>query len=267
MPTLNELQRAFGASLRFGEDGAIAEAIIGGGIAPEERLRIYRNTAQSVLADALRLAYRAVERLVGRDFFDMAAAWFMRECPPRTGYLNDYGGAFADFLAALPSAAELVYLPDVARFEWVLSIAANAPDAPVLDIAMLADVEKEQHEALCFMPHPSLRLLRLDYPADEIAGAVLSGSERAMAAIDLSSGPAWLVVHRGPDGVEARRLDPQAWRFAERLHAGETLGSLIDSFPDLDIARALAEQVGRGCLSGFWLGSTSESLRCSGGAA
>src|SRR6266852_4320296 len=135
MPALGEIQRAFGASLLFGDDSQLAVHVVEDGFTAAERLRIYRNSSRTVITEALRLTYPAVDRLVGRDFFDTAAEQFIVEYPPSSGYLNEYGREFADFLAALPSASPLRYLPDVARFEWALSGAANADDAPILDLA------------------------------------------------------------------------------------------------------------------------------------
>src|SRR5260370_23126738 len=113
------------------------------------------------------MTYPAVDRVVGRDFFELAAERFCAAHAPGSGYLNEYGGEFADFLAGLPeAAAALRYLPDVARFEWALSCAANADDAPALDLASLTAIGSEQHDQLRFEPHPSVRLLELVDPAD-----------------------------------------------------------------------------------------------------
>src|SRR5438309_1374170 len=80
MPALLELQRAFAASMLHEEDDAVCGAVVDDGFAAAERLRIYRNTCRSTLIEALRMTYPAVERLVGRDFFDMAAARCASSC-------------------------------------------------------------------------------------------------------------------------------------------------------------------------------------------
>lgn len=263
MPALHELQQAFAANLLTGTEGPLADFIVGDGIAAADRLRIYRNTNRSVLTEALRLAYPAVDRLVGREFFDMAAARFIPEHPPRSGYLDAYGAAFPEFLAALPSAAGLAYLPDVARFEWALNEAANASDEAPLDILALAAVEQERHPSIRFEAHPSVRLLLLRHPADEIADAVLSGDERAMAAIDLAAGPIRVVVHRGPNGVEAERIDEEMSRFLGRLFAGEPLGMVLDG-TELDAAALLAEQFAKGRIIGFQTEARRLALRRQG---
>jgi hypothetical protein len=258
MRALHEFQQAFGRSVLSGGQDNLADLFVDDGVPAADRLRIYRNTARSVLTEALRLTYPAIDRLVGRDFFDMAAARFNTDQPPRSGYLNDYGATFPNFLAALPSAAALVYLPDVARFEWALSNAANAPDEPALDIMELAEVEPERHSSVGFEAHPSVHLLQLQFPADEIADAVISGDDRAMAAIDLSAGPIRVVVHRGPNGVEAERIDEATCRFLEKLFAGEPLGAVLDG-AEVDAATLLAHQFAKGRLAGFRLAPSALS--------
>jgi len=227
MPTLHDIQRGFTASLLGGGDGAIEDWIVGEEFTAAERLRVYRNSSRSVATDVLRMTYPAVDRLVGREFFDMAAERFYVKYPPGSGYLNEYGCAFADFLSALPEAAAFCYLPDAARFEWALNWAANANDAPVLDLASLAAVSPEQHANLRFVPHPSVQLLELEYPADVIADAVIADDENALTAIDLASGPVLLIVNRGPNGVDAQRLPPGGYEFACPLFAGGRLGEAL----------------------------------------
>src|SRR2546422_5646099 len=112
------------------EDAAFGGPVVDDGFAAAERLRIYRNPCRSPLIEALRMTYPAVERLVGRDFLDMAAARYAGAHPPQSGYLNEDGGEFPEVLAAVGPASEPTYLADVARFELALGVAANAADTP-----------------------------------------------------------------------------------------------------------------------------------------
>jgi hypothetical protein len=252
MPALLELQHAFASAMLAEDNAAVRRHIAEEGFSAAERLSIYRNTCRSVLIETLRMTYPAVDRLVGGEFFDMAAARFIRAHPCRSAYLNEYGAELADFLAGLESASGLPYLADVARFEWALGVAANAPDTPMLDAGALAEVSVDRQASLRFAPHPSLSFLALAYPADQIADAVLSGDDAAMAEVKLSSGALRLVVHRGPDGVEAQRLEPEAYEFLSRLCAGEALGHAVDSAPG-EAPAVLAEALAKGRLTAFHL--------------
>ena len=259
MPSLHELQRAFARAMVSEHDAAAYGAIDGDGVAPAERLRIYRNTFRSTLTRTLRMVYPAVDRLVGTDFFDRAAEAFVAAHPPESGDLNEYGEGFADFLAGLPPAVSVPYLADVARFEWALNVAANVADAPVLDANELASLDSEQHASLRFAPHPSVSLLALAYPADHIADAVLSADDEAMAQVDLSSGPVLLVIHRGAQGVEAQRLAPDAHRFLSVLYAGEVLGALLDTAA-ANAPMLLAEELVKGRLTAFERSGRSDTM-------
>ena len=250
MLALHDLQRSFRASMLSGDDEAIGRHILDAGFSAAERLRIYRNTCHSTLVETLRMTYPALDRLVGADFFAMAADRFVQGHPARSAYLNEYGGGFADVLAQLDELVALPYLPDVARFEWALSVAANAEDAQVLDPGALAAVSPEHHAALRFERHPSVSFLELAYPADQIADAVLSGDAAAMAEVDLSSGPVRLLVHRGSAGLETQRFEPRTYEFVSRLCAGEALGTLIETAP-VEAPALLAEQLAKGRLSAF----------------
>jgi hypothetical protein len=250
MPTLHEIQQAFGAAM-LGNDMSIAGHVIDDGIPADARLRIYRNTSTSVHCEALRLTYPAVDRLVGHEFFDAAAAAFIRCEPPRNAYLTGYGAGFADFLASFEPAQALTYLPDVARFEWALNVAANAADMPALDPARLTAIDPDAHGSVRFAPHPSLSLFRLDHPADVIADAVIARDEAALAAIDVSAGPVWLVIHRGPDGVEAHRLIESEWRLTQSLCAGAPLREALETAHVADATAVLADHLTNGRFADF----------------
>lgn len=196
------------------------------------RLAVYRDTARSALGNALALSYPAVRRLVGADFFDGAAQEFIGAQLPESGCLNDYGAEFAGFLGTFVDrfapSAPLRYLADVARLEWAVNQALHAPDLPGLDLSRLGALDAAAMAALRLIPHPSISLLALDFPADLIWRAVLDHDDAAMSAIDLRRGPVWLLVERTSQSVRVQRLEESAARFTQRLFAGEPLQAALE---------------------------------------
>ncbi|MBB4517498.1 hypothetical protein GGD68_006301 [Paraburkholderia fungorum] len=259
MPSLCELQDAMRRGIvDHDEAGAIAHIVAAGGVAPQDRLAVYRNTFAQTLIRALRLSYPAVDRLVGAEFFDAAAHEFVLRHPPRSSYLDEYGGEFADFLGQFAPAASVPYLPDVARLEWAVSCAIHAPDAAPLTIASLHSVEAAEYARICFVPHPSVSLVRTGYPADAIWRAVLDDDAVALPAIDLSSGPACLVIQRRTSGVVVERADETVWRFARALCARCPLGAALDECPDIDATAVLANLLAHGYFAGFSVASPTD---------
>ena len=253
MPTLIETQRAVYRSLVEHEDGAAIEHIVAGGLAPEARLNVYRNTIVGTLTAALRLSYPAVHRLVGAEFFESAVRIFIEGQPPRSAHLDEYGAQLPEFLANFPPAASLVYLPGVARLEWAVSRALHAPDVDSLDVGRLAAIEPADRPHICFAPHPSISLVQSDYPVDAIWRAVLAQDDAAMAAIDLDASPVWLLIQRLETGVDVRRIAESAWQFLASLCAGRPLQDAVHAAPDVDVAILLAEHLAAGSFVGFQL--------------
>jgi hypothetical protein len=248
-PALLEVQRALRASLVAGDD-ARADAHV----FPAGRLEVYRNTFVSVLVNALRLSYPAVQKLVGEEFFEGAARLFIAAHPPASACLDDYGDAFPDFLAAFEAASSLPYLPEVAALEWQVCRALHARDAETLDPRCLMRLNEDDRGRLRFVPHPSVALLETRYPADLIWRSVLAGDDAAMSRIDLASGPVKLLVDRRESGVEVSRLSEPEWRFASALFAQRPLHAAIADAGDFGSAQSLAAHLAAGRFVAYLLG-------------
>ena len=257
-PSLHEIQLAMRRSLLDEADDAALGYIVAAGLAPGQRLSVYRNTVWGALANALRLSYPAVQRLVGAEFFDGAARIFARGHPPQCADLNAYGAEFADFLQRFEPAASLAYLPDVARLEWAVNRALHAPDVPALDLAQLAALAPADHDRVSFTPHPSITLLRSDYPIDAIWRGVLQQDDAVLAAIDPAAGAVHLLVQRSADEANVLRLEPDAWRFANALFAGQALGDALAA-PGAPAAEWLAQHFAEGRCIAFHLHGESET--------
>ena len=116
MPNLLELQLQLRRVVLGGDTTELVGAIRGDGLNPAARLRIYRNHALTTLGAVLEGTFPVVCRLVDKRFFAYAAHEYLREHPPHSRCLIDYGADFADFLAAFEPCRDLPYLADVARF-------------------------------------------------------------------------------------------------------------------------------------------------------
>ena len=246
MPTLIELQRSIFTAVLSQKSAEAAHFIVGDGIAPGERLNIYRNTFLSSLTSALRISFPAVHRLVGTEFFDGAAQCFIEAEPPRSADLYLYGAGFADFLTRFPPVASLAYLADVARLEWAVNCALHAADVPPLAPECFAAVAQADPARLVLVSHPSLTLLRSEYPSDAIWRAVLAEDDGALSTIDLGEGPCSLLVERNAEGVAVSRVKESEGRFISALCAGETFATAVDRVGNVDVPLLFANQLAAG---------------------
>lgn len=107
--------------------------------------------------DALAANYPTVHRLIGIDCFNDAATTFVREFPPSSGVLADYGQGFATFLSSFDAVAELEYLPGVAVLDRFWTEAHFAADGTVLRPTDLAGLTPEGLSRTHFVLHSAAR--------------------------------------------------------------------------------------------------------------
>jgi hypothetical protein len=253
MLALRDLQAAFARALLGDDAGPVAALIAGDGLAAEERLDIYRNNVFASLTEVLRDTFPAVCRLVDERFFAYAAHDFIRHHPPRRPVLAEYGAQFATFLASFAPASGLVYLPDVARLEWLMAVAAGAADAAPMAAAALAPIPAADTPRLVLRLHPALGYVGSPWPIDRIWRANRRGADGG-ETVDLAAGSAHLEVSRAGGDVMLRALDPASFAFRDALAGGALLEQAatraLAADAAFDLAGALSELFRSGAVVG-----------------
>lgn len=243
MPALRELQAEFRNALLGGGAAALRGLIRDDGLATDARLDIYRNNVFVSLKQVLKDTFPIVCRLVDERFFVYATDQFIRTDPPEQACLFAYGDRFADFLAGFPPCRDLVYLPDVARLEWLINVAAHAPQSTPLSPAALQSVAGGDARNLVFRLDPSLGLLESPWPVDRIWQANQPEAD-AEAVTDLDCGGAKLEVRRAGETVLFRRLDPATFILRSMLAGGHRLEVATEATLAADPAFAFATAFG-----------------------
>ncbi len=211
-------------------------------LAAQPGFAVYRNTVIKGCIDALQANYPAVARLVGDEWFRAAAAIYVREALPTDPTLLRYGAAFADFLARFEPAAELPYLPGVARLDRYWTEAHAAPTQAALDPAAVAGIAPETLAATVLHPHPAARWAWFgDAPIYTIWSRNRSGE-----ALDdnLDWQPEGALLVRPRDAVAWIALDAAGCAFLDACAAGDTLAeaaqAVLDVQGDADLARLMS---------------------------
>ena len=215
----------------------------------EAALSVYRNTIAKGCADAIVSLFPAVERIVGVDWLRQAAVLYAAEDPPRRPALIDYGDTFADWLARFPPAAEMPYLPGLARLDRLWTEAHLAADATPLAADALAETPPEAFAHVKAPLHPSARLARFEDGVPELWTALRRPGE-AVAALELSPDPQAILILRPGGEVASLVLGAGAHAFLAACAAGlslaEAAGLALAAEPDLDLSAVFAELIGTG---------------------
>ena len=262
MSMLLELQRRLRRAVLGGDTAEIVAAIQGDGLDPAARVGIYRHHAFATLGDALQGTFPVVCRLVDKRFFAYAAHEYLREHPPHSRCLVEYGADFADFLARFAPCEKFPYLADVARFEWALNIAATVREAAPLQAETLAEVPAAKAAYVGFRLQPSLSYFVSPWPIDAIWQA---NQEDEVPPIDLASGGTSLEIRRVGETVAWRRLDPGSFAFRTALADGLVLAAAMAAAtlrdPAFDLTAALQRVFADGLAVGFVISLEQETPR------
>lgn len=222
MSELAQLQGVFQDYL-LRQDRAI-EAHVGGSarVPPAVRLAIYGDGYASRLAEALSNNYPALAALMGEDFHALAHAYVRAHESPFFS-IRFYGEHLAQFLATDAAYAQAPILAELARWEWAVTSAYDAADAPVVTHAALGAVAPEQWAQIRFGWHPSIARLQLHWNAPQIWQAVTAEGERPAVCFSEAAVP-WLIwrqelttYFRSLPVAEAAVLDAarSGWPFGE----------------------------------------------------
>jgi hypothetical protein len=256
MTTVNELakfQDAFAAALAERSPAPIA-AWLPGPEAGEIGLAVYRNTIAKGCIDALAANFPTVASLVGAEWFEAAAALFARQHPPASAALLAYGEAFPDWLARFPPAADLPYLPAMARLDSLWTTALFAPEAEPLAAEAFA-LDPEVLAGARPTLHPSLTFAGFD---SGLPGLWLAARQPDPGEMALSPEPQAILILRPADTVHSRVLDAAGLAFLTAARDGATLGEAITAAaqadPQADLANLFAALIADGVFSGLDLG-------------
>lgn len=209
-----------------------------------EPIAIYRNNFFSTLTEALNDVYPVVERLVGGEFFALMARQFIQISPSTSGDIQEYGAEFAQFIEHYPPARDLVYLPDVARLEWLCHQAFHAADCTETATLALLEVPPAQYGSLRFSMHPAFRLLESSYPLAEIWRSNQPDvTEHEL--IELSGAKEYLIIGRPIFELEVATVPHSAFVALEHIAAGQNLETAVDAAiaiePDFDLGAFIGQ--------------------------
>ncbi|MFO1423313.1 MAG: DNA-binding domain-containing protein [Candidatus Competibacteraceae bacterium] len=254
---LRELQLGFAAAVLDGAEGDFDRHVRAAGLSGARRLQVYRNNALLSLTGALEAVYPVARRVVGDGFFQYAAAQYIARHPSRSGDLHAFGEHFPAFLESFAPAADLVYLPDVARLEWAYHRAFHAADHRPLDVAALARVPAERQGDLRFELHPATRLLESAFPILRI-WRVNQDDHDGDSTVDLSEGGVkLLIVRRQNLEIEFEPLEDGEFALLRAL-AGDcdfvtACERAMTEQPTLDLPACVQRHVSQGVLVAFHL--------------
>jgi hypothetical protein len=255
MQRLNERQHHFAAAL-LDPGLPMPDGLVGPDGEPgPKRFAVYRNNVVVGLTETLKDAFPAVHRIVGADFFRAMARAYVKVEPPRSPIMLDYGAGFPDFIRQFEPAAMLPYLADVARIERAWTEAYHAPEASPIDPGVFMAIAPDQLPAIQLALHPSLHVVRSQFPALTIWQ--MNVADGVPAAVDFAAGGEDVLVVRPLADVEVRLIPQGSLEFIQALADGKSVLAALEAGlianSHFDLSANLSDLMRAGAVVGYRL--------------
>ena len=197
-------------------------------------LHVYREGYALRLVEVLTNDYRGLLAMAGTADFDRMARAYIAAHPSRHPSVRPFGRSLAAFLAATPPYCDNPAAIEMARFEWAMGEAFDAPDAEPLSADAVMALPPEAWETLAFSPVPSLRRMTLAY---DVPQAWQRREEVEPGSLD---------VKRATEPVDWAVWRPEFETNYRSLEQDEAalLAALIEGRPFPQMCEVLASQAG-----------------------
>jgi hypothetical protein len=199
-----------------GPDGARLQAKVEAQIAGDDRLSavdrvdIYANMYFYRLHDCLAQDFSAVRAVIGDARFHNLITDYLLMHPSAHPSLRFAGSRLPEMLRTHKLSHRWPFLADLARLEWALLDAFDAPDAQLLRESDLDRVSPSDWDTLRFRLTPSVQLLDADWDVDAMWSRIQHGERPDTPARTPTALVVWRrdfrVFHRAVDRLERDAL-------------------------------------------------------------
>jgi len=188
-------------------------------------LGVYRDAYALRLIEVLTNDYPGVMAMAGPADFDYLARTYIAAHPSHHPSVRWFGRHLPDFLGSTPPFNGAPAVAEMARFEWTMGEAFDAPDATPVGAAQLMALAPETWETLSFSTVPSLRRLRCAYEVPQ-AWQRRAEEEPGNLEVPAAAEPADWVIWRPERVTHFRSLETDEAALLDALIAGRV-------FPDM----------------------------------
>ena len=227
--------QGFGAALLNADLPAPPRISDGHGGPAAKRFNVYRNNVAVSLSEALEASFPVVRTLVGDEFFKAMAGVALRQHPPASPLMAEFGTGFPAFLESFAPAASLSYLADVARIETARTQAYHATDVVGLTGDDISGLDPEVFAAMPLKLVPAVTVIRSPYPV-----ATIWHNNQPDAKQVTPQGPQDVLISRPVFDPFVDVLSAGAADVLARLDGTTSLGAALEAAPtDFDFPATL----------------------------
>lgn len=219
MPSLAELQQSFLENIFQKPSSDLS--FIASPFA-KERFKIYSQTILENLIHSLKVTYPGIWILLGDECANTVAHHYCtyRYFLPKTGYLDDFGAQFPNFISTLEELSSIPYLKDYAYYEWLIHLAYTKSNSLTISSYDFQNISEDELNNIQFRFIPACFLLSSQYPLDDIHDIVKGYSQEE---IQLEKKWVYAVIARFENEIRTYWITKEIWMFLKQLKKKKTL--------------------------------------------
>lgn len=230
-------------------------------ISKSERVDIYAEAYFSRIYESMKDDFRATARVLGETSFQKLVADYLKEYPSKTSNIGEVGRSFSKFVSGYQDLFEAPFLAPLVELEWLAIESFYANNSGHLDPSRLAALSQEDWSEVSFKLAPSLRLLKTNWPLDQMWNIRDGESEVDSLSLEFSSESQQFILIRDGGSVSFEKITAPEYSILQRLQSKVSLVAALEEVaslsPNQDIEHHVMtwfnEWVSRGVICDFSL--------------
>jgi len=225
---LTEVQSLFKSSLLALHTASATSDVFrpAGSLTLQEAFAVYHRSYLARLSDALGESFEAVWWVLGDDLFRSVCRDYIHEFPSSSYHLQDYGARFTDFLTRHHDTKEILFLHDLARFEWLIKELGNTPTPQPLPAEQFQDLVKADDFKIHFIE--GMSVFESPYAVYDIWR---QRKEPAYHFDDINwHRPESLLIYKKQKKIYVQRVEPLEAQVLEDLKEGRSMSEAMAGF-------------------------------------
>lgn len=198
---------------------------------PLERVDVYGNGYAARLIEVIESDFSALKYALGDDAWYALTRAYVQSFPSQHPNLNRFAARLPEFVAAREDLENRAFFADLARLNWGVVEAFDAPQFTPLDMTTLQSLTEDQWSELVLHPNPSLRLLTFEYPVNRFLQDFLDDKLPVIP----TPLPTHVSIYRKDGRVWRTRLSPPAFRILSALASGEPFAAALATAQDEEV--------------------------------
>ncbi|WP_415061785.1 putative DNA-binding domain-containing protein [Bdellovibrio sp.] len=228
---LNEAQSLFKKNLLSAQaDPKAVESLKPiGKLSLEQAFEVYHRGYFARLTEALSKTFRAVRWVLGEELFRHVARRYIEAQPSISYDLSDYGETFPEFLKSSQSTRGIVFLYDLARFEWTFKNMYHAASSEPLPVERIRELLHSEDFKIQFIE--AFEIFESPYAIFDLWS---HRKEPPYQFEDINwNHPECLMIYKKQKKVYVQRLDAIEAQILTELKEGSAVASALADFSSL----------------------------------